>query len=57
MLGTTFLVQSLGQLMVDIFVSAFGSFGGPLLGVYVMAMFIPKTNEKVHILKTVFKNS
>lgn len=46
-IGLAFLSEKMGPLILQIALSIFGMVGGPLLGLFVMAMFIPCVNSWV----------
>ena len=46
-IGLAFLAGKLGSLIIQVALSIFGIFGGPLLGVFVLALFVPFANSWV----------
>lgn len=49
-IGLAFLSEKMGPLILQIALSIFGMVGGPLLSVFVMAMFIPCINSWVGMM-------
>jgi hypothetical protein len=46
-IGLAFIAELFGDLILQVALSIYGMIGGPLLGVFVCAMFIPMVNEWV----------
>ena len=49
-IGLAFLAELFGPLILQVALSIYGMVGGPLLGVFICAMFIPMVNSWVSIV-------